>query len=65
MLNTTQTAALARTSPHTVKREIARGNLRAEKIGGVWVVDPAEAGRWAAQFQPYAGLRKRPPSPAT
>ena len=62
MLNTTQAAALAATTPHTVKREIQRGNLQAEKVGGVWVIDPAEAQRWAAQFRPYAGLRKHSPA---
>lgn len=59
VLNTAQAATLAGTTLHTVKREIRRGNLRAEKVGNVWVIDPAEAQRWAGQFKPYAGLRKR------
>ena len=36
----------------------ARGNLTAEKAGRVWVVEQAEAQRWAAAFQPYASLRE-------
>jgi excisionase family DNA binding protein len=58
MLSTAQVAALADTTRHTVEREIHRGNLRAEKIGRTWVVEQAEADRWAAQYTPYAGLRK-------
>lgn len=59
MLSTAQVAALTSppTTRHTVEREIHRGHLQAEKIGRTWVVDPAEAQRWAAQFRPYAGLR--------
>jgi len=49
---------MARTTRHTVEREIGRGNLKAEMVGGRWVIDPAEAERWAAQFRPYSALRK-------
>jgi excisionase family DNA binding protein len=62
VLSTTQAAALASVTRHTVEREISRGNLRAVKVGRTWVIDPAEAERWAARFRPYAGLRK--PEPA-
>jgi excisionase family DNA binding protein len=58
VLSTTEVAAMAETTRHTVEREIARGNLAAEKIGRTWVIEQAEAERWAAQFQPYASLRK-------
>jgi excisionase family DNA binding protein len=60
MLSTAQVAALTSppTTRHTVEREIHRGNLAAEKIGRTWVVAQAEADRWAAQYTPYAGLRK-------
>ena len=60
MLTTTELAAKANTTRHTVEREIKRGNLAAEKFGGVWLIVDAEAERWAAQFQPYAGLRSQP-----
>jgi hypothetical protein len=50
---------MAETTRYTVEREIKRENLKAEKIGRTWVIDVAEAERWAAQFRPYAGLRKR------
>lgn len=55
---------MARTTRHTVEREIARGNLAAEKIGRTWVIEQAEADRWAAQFQPYASLRRPPADPS-
>jgi excisionase family DNA binding protein len=58
VLTTTEVAAKAGTTRHTVEREIRRGNLKAEKAGRQWVIDPAEADRWAAQFRPYASLRK-------
>lgn len=58
MLTTTEVAALADTTRHTVEREIRRGNLKAEKFGRWWTIEPDEAQRWAAQFQPYAALRK-------
>ena len=59
MLSTTKLADMAGTTRHTVEREIRRGNLRAAKVGRTWVIDPAEAQRWAEHFTPYAGLRKR------
>lgn len=64
MLNTDQVAALPAkpVTRHTVWREIKRGSLKAEKISGVWVVTEDEGRRWAAQFEPYAGLRKRSPN---
>jgi excisionase family DNA binding protein len=58
VLSTTEVAAKADTTRHTVEREIARGNLQAEKVGRTWVINPAEAERWAAQFKPYSALRK-------
>jgi excisionase family DNA binding protein len=58
MLSTAQAAELASTTRYTVEREIRRGNLAAEKIGRTWVIEPAEAKRWAAQFKPYAGLHR-------
>lgn len=58
MLSTTAVAAMAKTTRHTVEREICRGNLNAEKIGRTWVIENTDAEHWAAQFRPYAGLRK-------
>jgi excisionase family DNA binding protein len=58
MMSTTQVAELASTTRFTVEREIRRGNLQGQKIGRTWVIDRAEAERWAAQYTPYAGLRK-------
>jgi excisionase family DNA binding protein len=60
MLTTTQVAAKAAVSRHTVEREIGRGNLTAEKVGNRWAIAEAEAGRWAAQYRPYAEQRNRP-----
>jgi excisionase family DNA binding protein len=60
VLSTTQAAAMAKTTRHTVEREIRRGNLKAEKVGRQWVIKPTEAERWAAQFCPYSALRKPP-----
>ena len=57
MLTTTEVAAKANTTRHTVEREIKRGNLKAEKLGRQWAIKQDEAERWAAQFRPYAGLR--------
>lgn len=59
MLFTTDVAAMAHTSRHTVEREIGRGNLTAEKRHGRWLIDDAEAKRWAGQYQPYAAQRRR------
>jgi hypothetical protein len=53
---------MAGTSQDTVEREIGRRNLAARKVGRTWVIEAAEAARWAAQFRPYAGLRKPPDS---
>lgn len=58
-LSTAEAGRLANTGRCTVDREIARGNLHAEKIGKTWVIEQAEAERWAAQFQPWATQRKR------
>jgi excisionase family DNA binding protein len=60
MLTTSEVAALAGVSRHTVEREIRRGHLSAEKISRLWVIEPAEAQRWAESFQPYRTLRARP-----
>lgn len=43
----------------TVEREIRRGNLAAEKAGGRWMIDQAEAERWAASYVPYREQRER------
>jgi excisionase family DNA binding protein len=59
VLTTTEVAAKASVSRHTVEREIHRGNLRAEKIGNRWAVDDTEAERWTAQFRRYAEQRDR------
>jgi excisionase family DNA binding protein len=64
MMTTTQLAAKAGTSRHTVEREIRRGNLTAEKAGRQWIIAEAEADRWAAQFQPYAAQRNHSTPPA-
>jgi len=69
VLTTTEVAAMAGVSRHTVEREIHRTNLAAEMKAGRWIIQDDEAGRWAAQFRPYAQQRdreRRPPaSPAT
>lgn len=49
---------MAETTRHTVEREIKRGNLTAEMIGGRWLIESSEAQRWAVQFRPYSSLRK-------
>lgn len=49
---------MAKTTRHTVEREIGRGNLKAEKVGRRWIIESGEAQRWAAQFHPYSALRK-------
>ncbi len=56
------------TSRHTVEREIHRGNLAGVKKHGRWLIEDAEAERWAAGFRPYAAQRQRgretqPPPP--
>jgi excisionase family DNA binding protein len=58
LLSTSEAAALASVTRHTVLREVRRGNLGAEKVGRTWVIEPAEAERWVAQFRPYAELRE-------
>ena len=50
---------MAKTSRHTVEREIGRGNLEAVKKHGRWLIEDAEGKRWAAGYQPYATQRKR------
>jgi excisionase family DNA binding protein len=60
MLTTSEVATLVGISRHTVEREIKRGNLSAQKISRLWVIEPAEAQRWAESFQPYRTLRGRP-----
>jgi excisionase family DNA binding protein len=60
VLTTTEVAAKAGTTRYTVEREIRRGNLKAEKVGRQWAIQVDEADRWAAQFRPYAGVRKPP-----
>jgi excisionase family DNA binding protein len=59
VLTTTEVAAKADVSRHTVEREIHRGNLEAEKIGNRWAVSETEADRWAAQFRRYAEQHDR------
>lgn len=59
MLSTTEVAAKAGVSRPTVDREISRGNLTAQKVANRWVIDEAEADRWAAQYRPYAEQRNR------
>ena len=63
VLTTTQVAANAGVSRHTVEREIARGNLAAQKVGTQWVIEETEADRWRAQYRPYAEQRDRPHAP--
>jgi len=58
MLTTGEVAAKRGVSIDTVDREIERGNLQAKKLGRYWGIEEAEAERWAAAYQPYAGLRK-------
>lgn len=59
-LSTPQVAGMAGVSRTTVDREIQEGHLTAEKVGRIWVVDRAEAERWAAEFRPYTGNGARP-----
>jgi hypothetical protein len=44
---------------HTVEREIRRGNLTAEKTAGQWIINDAEARRWAASFVKHREQRTR------
>lgn len=64
VMTTADAAKLARTTPRTVEREIGRGNLEAQKIGGIWLIADEEGRRWAGQFKPYASLRKDAPPPS-
>lgn len=59
-MTTPEVATLANppTTRHTVEREIRRGNIRATRFSRQWLIDLAEAERWASHFKPYAGLRK-------
>jgi excisionase family DNA binding protein len=59
VLTTTEVAAKAEVSRHTVEREIHRGHLEAKKLGNRWAIDEAEAERWATQFRLYAEQRDR------
>lgn len=65
MLTTSQVAAKAGTTRYTVEREIKRGHLQAQRLGRQWAINEADADQWAAQFQPYAGLRKDGNAPAS
>ena len=58
-MTTTETGALAEppVSRFTVEREISRGHLTAEKVGGRWLIDEDEARRWASAFRRYSGLK--------
>lgn len=60
-LTTTEVAALTDppTTRFTVEREIGRGNLAAQKVGGRWLTEAGEAQRWAAAYQPFAEQRQR------
>jgi hypothetical protein len=62
-MTTLEVATMAKTSRFTVEREIERGNLKAEKIAGRWIIDEAEAARWASQYRPYAEQRDRAHTP--
>lgn len=57
-LSPKQVAALRKVSLDTVEREIHRGNLPAVKVAGRWQIEPADADKWAAAFERYAGLRQ-------
>lgn len=61
MRTTSEVATLTSppTTRYTVEREIRRGNLTAEKIGGRWFIEPGEAERWAQAFRPYREQRER------
>lgn len=58
-LTTTEAAALTRppTTRFTVEREIRRGKLEAEKVGGRWMIQENDARAWAKTFRPYEALR--------
>jgi len=62
-LSTTETAGLTSppTTRFTVEREIKRGNLTAQKIGRTWVIDEAEAQRWASGFIAWRTQRSASP----
>jgi excisionase family DNA binding protein len=63
-MTTADVAKLRDVTRRTVEREIQRGNLSAVLMGGTYVIEQAEAERWAAQFQPYAQQHKpRCPAP--
>jgi excisionase family DNA binding protein len=61
-LTTTEVAAMTAppTTRFTVEREIRRGNLEAEKVGGRWLIEPDKAERWAKEFVRYRTQRHAP-----
>lgn len=60
-ISTTDAAKLTTppTTRHTVKREIERGNLEAEKTAGQWIISEDEALRWAKTFKHHREQRDR------
>ena len=49
MLTLKQAAAQLGTSPDNLRARIAGGTLKATKVGDLWLVDPKEVARYAAQ----------------
>jgi len=58
-------------SPHYIRKEIRLGNLRAYKVGSIWIISVDDARSWLASFPTNqaegAGSTARTvgPSPAT
>jgi hypothetical protein len=57
LIGVTELAAIAGVDPKTVRREIARGNLAAEKTHD-WVIETSDARTWLATYEKYATLKK-------
>jgi excisionase family DNA binding protein len=49
LLTLKQAAAQLGTSPDNLRARIASGSLKALKVGDLWLVDPKEVARYAAQ----------------
>src|SRR3954453_5738357 len=53
-MSTTEAAAVLRVTERTVRRAIARGELRANKLGASYRISPKEVERYAARLEQHA-----------
>lgn len=51
LLTLSQAAKMLSVEPGTLRAQVWRGKLKAEKIGEFWVVEPSEVERYRAQSQ--------------